>query len=139
MFKTAMIATLAISVTGITLLAAACSRAVPTASATADNHESTAIAPATGDEGIRRIVKIVVAGEGFSPSTVNIKRGEQVILEFTRLTDQTCATSVTLPEIHLTKDLPLNQPVQIHIPTDTARTLTFSCAMGMLKGTLVIS
>jgi plastocyanin domain-containing protein len=139
MFKRAIVGTLVVSVTSIALSAVACNRSEPTAAATAEIHESVGMASAAGHEGTGKVVKIVVDGSGFNPAKVTIKKGEHVMLEFIRLTDETCATSVTLTELNVTKDLPLNTPVQIHVPTDTARTLTFSCGMGMLKGTLVIS
>ncbi|MGA2450113.1 MAG: cupredoxin domain-containing protein [Polyangiaceae bacterium] len=139
MLKNTWVATLVMSVIPIALSGTACSRAEPMPSAMSGSRESTAMAPAAGHEGMGKVVKVVVDGSGFNPSTLAIKKGEHVMLEFTRLTDKTCATSVALPELNITKDLPLNQPVQIPIPTHDARTLTFSCGMGMIKGTLVIS
>jgi hypothetical protein len=138
MVKT-IVATLAMVVTSFALSATACSRAEPMASVMSDSHESAGMAPGAGHEGTDRVVKVVVDGSGFNPSTVAIKKGEHVVLEFTRLTDATCATSVTLSELKITRDLPLNQPVRIPVPTERARTLTFSCGMGMIKGTLIIS
>ena len=108
--------------------AAACHRA-----------EATGTVPAEGQETLGTVVPILVDGRGFTPSAVTVKKGERLILELTRITDATCATSVTLPELHITKDLPLNKAVRIPIPTETSRTVTFSCGMGMLKGTVVVS
>jgi plastocyanin domain-containing protein len=85
------------------------------------------------------MVKITVSDQGFVPSSVQAKQGQPLTLEFTRITDKTCATQVAFPELNLTKDLPLNSAVSIQVPTDKARTLTFQCGMGMYKSSVVIS
>jgi plastocyanin domain-containing protein len=77
--------------------------------------------------------------KGFTPSSVELKKGAPATLVFKRTTDDTCATKVVFPELGITKDLPLNQPVSIDIPAAAARTLTFQCGMGMFKGKIVIS
>ncbi|MDB4993623.1 MAG: hypothetical protein JWM74_1055 [Myxococcaceae bacterium] len=82
---------------------------------------------------------ITANDKGFTPSSVTLKKGEKAELVFTRTTDATCATEVVFPEINLRKDLPLNKPVAIAVPTDTARKLTFQCGMGMFKSAVVIN
>ncbi|MGH7281565.1 MAG: cupredoxin domain-containing protein [Polyangiaceae bacterium] len=76
--------------------------------------------------------------KGFTPSSVTLKQGAKASLVFTRTTDATCATSVVFPDLKIKKDLPLNTPVTIDIPTDAARSLTFTCGMAMFKGAVVI-
>lgn len=83
-------------------------------------------------------VSVTVNEDGFSPSAIKAKKGDSLMLEFTRTSDHTCAKSVAFPELNMTKDLPLNTPVAIHVPTDQARTLTFQCGMGMYKSSVVI-
>jgi plastocyanin domain-containing protein len=103
----------------------------------ADTVSATAITPPVGAAGGTHA--ITANEKGFSPSSVALKKGEKAELVFTRTTDATCATEVVFPEINLRKELPLNQPVAVLVPTDTARTLTFQCGMGMFKSAVVIN
>ena len=83
-------------------------------------------------------VNVIVGDDGFMPSAVTANKGQPLTLEFKRVSDKTCATQVAFPELNITKDLPLNTPVAILIPTDQARKLTFQCGMGMYKSTVVV-
>lgn len=83
-------------------------------------------------------VSVTVNEDGFSPSSIHAKKGEPLMIEFTRTSDHTCAKSVVFPEINVSKDLPLNTAVAVHVPTDQARTLTFQCGMGMYKSSVMI-
>lgn len=85
------------------------------------------------------VVAVTVGSDGFQPSTVTAAKGQKLTLRFTRTTDSTCAKAVSFPELGIKKDLPLNQPVSIDIPTAEARKLTFQCGMGMYKSSVVIN
>lgn len=85
------------------------------------------------------IAKVTVGDKGFVPNSVSAKKGQPLTLEFTRTTDRTCATSVAFPELKITKELPLNVPVEVSVPTEEARTLTFQCGMGMYKSSVVVN
>ncbi len=84
------------------------------------------------------VVAIRADDKGFTPGSVEVKKGEKVQLVVTRTSDDTCAKDVIFPEIGFKKELPLNTPVTIDVPTDTSRTLTFQCGMGMFKSKVVI-
>ena len=77
-------------------------------------------------------------GDGFTPSTITLKKGEAATLRFKRTTEETCADKVVFPELKLTKDLPVGQAVEIPIDTKDAKTLGFECGMGMYKSKVVI-
>ena len=69
---------------------------------------------------------------------VKLEKGKSAEIVFVRTTDETCAKQVVFPELKIEKDLPLNTPVRIEIPTGDLRTLTFQCGMGMYKSAVLI-
>lgn len=86
-----------------------------------------------------RVVAITADGDGFTPLQVKVAKGQTVTLRFTRTSDETCAKQVVFPDLGLKKDLPLNKPVDIPVPSTKSRTLAFQCGMGMFKGSVVVN
>jgi len=117
---------------GVALVATACKSDTPT--------ETTAAAPANAaaSNTAGKVVKVSVGAHGFDPSSITVARGESVTMEFTRTAEKTCADKVVFPDIGISKDLPLNTPVAINVPTDQARRLTFQCGMGMYRSAVLV-
>jgi len=92
----------------------------------------------SGPVGVAMSVNVEANEKGFTPSSFELKKGAPATLIFRRTSDATCATQVVFPELKITKDLPLNVPVPIEVPTGDARTLVFQCGMGMFKGKAII-
>ena len=82
--------------------------------------------------------KITINAEGFQPSSLNLKADVPAKITFLRTTNETCATSVVIPDYKIQKELPLNQPVVVEL-TPKKGTFGFACGMGMLQGKLVVS
>lgn len=90
------------------------------------------------DDGVQTAT-IEVTGQGFVPEHVELRAGVPARLTFVRQTDQTCGTEVLFPDLKINQPLPLKEPTVVEIPAQkTARTLTFTCGMHMLKGKLVV-
>jgi hypothetical protein len=98
--------------------------------------ESTSLDPAAPGE-----LRVLAGEHGFTPNSLAIPKGaagSMATVTFVRTTDETCATEVVFPELDLKKALPLRQAVAIDVPSDSPRTLTFQCGMGMYKGALLV-
>ncbi|MBN2197410.1 MAG: cupredoxin domain-containing protein [Polyangiaceae bacterium] len=96
-------------------------------------------APATGADVAKRIVAVAVGDEGFLPSRIELNKGQDATLRFTRTSDSTCATKVVFPELKVEKELPLNEAVDVNVPTGESRHLAFHCGMGMYKSAVVVN
>ena len=83
-------------------------------------------------------IRVIVDSKGFTPGSIEVKKGQPVTLEFFRTTDATCAKEVVVPALSVRKPLPLNTPVDIAFPADQATTYAFACGMGMFKGSVVV-
>ena len=110
---------LPLALVGLLAAAAGCGRGAETELAT-DSAE--------------RVVRIGAGENGFSPSSVELRADEPVVLEFVRTSEQTCATEVVFAESGIRHDLPLNTPVRVSVRPQEGQTYTFACAMDMHKG-----
>jgi len=84
------------------------------------------------------VIPVTADERGFTPAAVETQQGSKLTLRFTRTTDATCADKVVFPEAGIEKDLPLNKPVDIDVPTGKPRTLGFQCGMGMFKASVLV-
>jgi plastocyanin domain-containing protein len=95
-------------------------------------------APASSDPSR---IAIDVTKDGFSPEHVTVPAAKPVTLVFDRKTDETCAKQVVLDPgdgKKITKDLPLNQPVEVAVTFPKAGDLTYACGMDMFHGTITV-
>jgi plastocyanin domain-containing protein len=112
-------------------LAAACSKPSEASPPDATRKD----APAA--EGRR--VDITASNEGYTPSTVEAKVGESLVLRFTRTTKSECLAQVVFPDLKITRDLPMNTPVEIPIKADKAGKIAFQCGMAMVHGSVNVT
>ena len=52
------------------------------------------------------LLDITATTEGYSPASVDVKKGEAVVLVFTRTTKADCLAQVVIPDLNIKKDLP---------------------------------
>jgi plastocyanin domain-containing protein len=85
-----------------------------------------------------RTVKIRVDKNGFSPSTIEVEAGHKLNLVFNRADRDNCGGTVVIPKLKIRRNLPVGKDVIVSF-TPTAGTVSFSCGMGMMKGSIVVS
>lgn len=81
-------------------------------------------------------VPIQVTEHGFEPARIEVTKGTNATLVFTRVTDQTCAKDLVINGNGAHLRLPLNQPVRIALGTVNT-TIPFACGMKMVTGEVV--
>jgi plastocyanin domain-containing protein len=86
-----------------------------------------------------RRVDITVGPEGYSPSSVDAKVGESLVLRFTRKTKSGCLEKVVFPDLKITKDLPLDKTVEIAVKADKAGKIGWQCGMAMVFGSVNVT
>jgi plastocyanin domain-containing protein len=72
------------------------------------------------------------------PSEIPAKVGQPITLVVTRKTDLTCAKQIVFADLGVTKDLPLDQAVEVTVTPKKAGDLGFACGMDMVTGKLVV-
>ena len=88
-----------------------------------------------------RRITLAVTEKGFEPDKVVVKKGEPVVLVFTRKVEKTCTKEVVIridDKQKLEKKLPLNKPVEIAVTFPKAGELAYACAMNMDKGVITV-
>lgn len=86
-----------------------------------------------------RLVEINASNEGYKPSTIEAKKGETLVLRFTRTTPSECLAQIVFPDLKITKDLPINKPVDVSVKAEKEGKIPFQCGMAMLKGTINVT
>lgn len=86
-------------------------------------------------------VDIAITRRGFEPDKVVVKKDQEIVLAFTRKTDSTCAKQVVInlgDGNKITKELPLDKPVEVRAVFHKAGDLRYACAMDMVHGVLTV-
>lgn len=83
------------------------------------------------------VIPVTVGDAGFEPARIPVAVGSDVVLEFTRTSEKTCATEVLVPSQDARVVLPLGRPVRVPIRAAQTGEVTFTCGMGMFKGAVV--
>jgi plastocyanin domain-containing protein len=86
-----------------------------------------------------RTVKIRVDKNGFSPASIEAEAGHKLNLVFTRADKDNCGGTVVLPKYKIRKALPVGKDVIVSITPTAAGNISFTCGMGMYKGSIVVS
>lgn len=93
---------------------------------------------AAASGGSPQVVELRVTGRGFEPWRVTLKKDQPVRLVVTRITDDTCARELVIPDQHIRAELPLGKAVSVTFTPARTGAIRYSCAMGMMGGVLEV-
>lgn len=83
-------------------------------------------------------IKINVGQSGFAPARLEVKKGQPIKLAFVRPEAGNCGGMVIFPALGIRQSLPVGEAVIVEVTPKESGELSFSCAMGMYKGALVV-
>jgi len=85
----------------------------------------------------RQEATIVVKG-AYTPDVIVVQHGKPVRLSFLRQETAACSEDVIFPDFGRRAHLPQGELVAVEFVAETPGEYEFSCAMGMLRGKLVV-
>ena len=83
-------------------------------------------------------VDITVKG-GYSPSTIEVAHGQPVQLNFYRDEENSCSEELLIPDFNVRRDLPAFQTTRVELLPQQPGRYEFTCGMGMLRGSLIVT
>jgi len=83
-------------------------------------------------------VTVALTENGYEPASFRLRRGVHARVTFVRRVSAGCAQEVVLPDYGIRRELPLNEPVTVEFTPARAGSFTFSCGMGMVRGTFFV-
>lgn len=84
------------------------------------------------------VISIVVDNGVYTPSRIEVATGQVVTLRFLRKDPNPCAAKVIFAELGISKELSLNNEVEITLRPETPGEFAFNCDMQMYRGILVV-
>ncbi|MBI3486209.1 sulfite exporter TauE/SafE family protein [Candidatus Daviesbacteria bacterium] len=102
--------------------------------------EAQAAAPDTGvrTEGGVQTADIQVSGYGYTPNYIQVKAGTPVKLNLSNSGGLGCTSVFRVPQMGITKTLTLGGTDTVEFTPQNPGKLTFSCSMGMYRGTIEV-
>lgn len=88
----------------------------------------------TGDT---QVVKMAQKGNGYFPNTFTIEKGKPVQWVIDSQSAFSCASSLVVPSLGISKNLKSGENIITFTPTETGE-INFSCSMGMYRGKFIV-
>lgn len=85
-----------------------------------------------------KTVRVNISKQGYSPATINVKKGQQVRLLLTRTDAQNCGGEIVFSSLNIKKNLPVGKTVAVEFTPTDAGEIGFTCGMGMMKGKILV-
>jgi len=85
------------------------------------------------------VIEITVADGVYAPARIEVPAGKPVTLRFLRKDPSPCAEKVLFDDLGISRDLPLNEPLDVVLTPGTPGEIEFTCQMRMYRGYLVVT
>ena len=86
------------------------------------------------------VIEMMVTENGFEPSELRVRAGEEVRLRIKRITALTCATSIEARGVLPKTRLPFGETVEVAFTPSQAGTFRFGCGMRQhIGGALIVA
>jgi hypothetical protein len=82
-------------------------------------------------------VDISVDASGYHPATISAPAKSKITLAFKRTTEAGCGQQLVMKSLDISKELPLDEVVEIEVEVPETGELGFACGMDMYKGKVV--
>lgn len=82
---------------------------------------------------------MIVDGGVYAPATIEVGRGQSVILNFICRDASPCAEKLVFADLGISVDLSLAEPKTLALRLDDVGEYDFSCQMGMYRGKLIVT
>lgn len=82
--------------------------------------------------------RLVVVRGGYRPDVLYVRAGEPIRILFRREESAHCSERVVFPAFGKSAMLPCGKQVVVELPPAPPGTYEFTCALNMLRGTLVV-
>ncbi len=82
--------------------------------------------------------RVLITENGYSRTSINLRRGVPTRITFIRQTDATCATEIVISYYGINRALPLNTPVVVSFTPKRSGEVGFTCGMNMMRGKLIV-
>lgn len=83
------------------------------------------------------IIEILVKDGVYTPAYIQVGLNQPITLRFTREDASPCAEIVNFNSLNISRQLPLDNPIDININLTNPGEYEFTCQMGMYRGKLI--
>lgn len=82
-------------------------------------------------------VTVVVADGVYTPSRIEARAGEPLVLRFVRRDASPCAAKVIFERLQIAAELPVGRPYELRLTPPAPGEYVFTCEMQMYRGSVV--
>jgi plastocyanin domain-containing protein len=87
---------------------------------------------------IENLIEIKVKDGVYQPSNIEAEINQPITLRFIREDASPCAETVVFSSLNISKQLPLQEPVDLALNIKETGDYEFTCQMGMYRGKLMV-